>query len=169
MSKIFDVIDTEAIEQLAHIVSNNDLGEISIEYNGRAVTIKGKQVPPPPAPMGAQGPAASAVPPLGYVMPPVSPAAAQNITAPIDTPVPETISGTAVKAPIVGTYYSKPRPDAAPFVSVGSKVKKGDVLYILETMKVMNEICAECDGKVSKILVNDGDALEYGQTVMIIS
>jgi acetyl-CoA carboxylase biotin carboxyl carrier protein len=54
-------------------------------------------------------------------------------------------------------------------VELNKEVKKGDVLYILETMKVMNEICAECDGKVSKILVNDGDALEYGQTVMIIS
>ena len=83
--------------------------------------------------------------------------------------MPETISGVAVKAPIVGTYYSRPRPDASPFVTIGSKVKKGDVLYILETMKVMNEICAENDGIVSKILVNDGDALEYGQTVMIIS
>jgi acetyl-CoA carboxylase biotin carboxyl carrier protein len=166
MSKIFDVIDTEAIEQLAQIVSKNDLGEIAIEYNGRSVTVKSKRTPPPsPAPMPMQSAPAG----QGYPMPPVSPAAAQNITVPIDTPVPETISGTAVKAPIVGTYYSKPRPDAAPFVTVGSKVKKGDVLYILETMKVMNEICSECDGKVSKILVNDGDALEYGQTVMIIS
>lgn len=168
MSKIFEVIDTEAIEQLAQIVAKNDLGEITVEYNGKSVSVKSKRNAPPPPPMPAGMPAAPAVqsyPP----MPPVSPAAVQNITAPIDTPVPETISGTAVKAPIVGTYYSKPRPDAAPFVSVGSKVKKGDVLYILETMKVMNEICAECDGKVSKILVNDGDALEYGQTVMIIS
>lgn len=165
MSKIFDVIDTEAIEQLAQIVSDKDLGEITVEYNGKSVTVKSKRAfPPMPAPAPAQGQGHSYP-----AMPPVSPAAVQNITAPIDTPVPETISGTAVKAPIVGTYYSKPRPDASPFVTVGSKVKKGDVLYILETMKVMNEICAECDGKVSKILVNDGDALEYGQTVMIIS
>lgn len=167
MSRIFDVIDTEAIEQLAQIVKKNDLGEITVEHNGKIVSVKCKKpaAPPPLPPMGMQ----TAPRQGGYPMPPVSPAAAQNITAPIDTPVPETISGTAVKAPIVGTFYSKPRPDAAPFVTVGSKVKKGDVLYILETMKVMNEICAECDGKVSKILVNDGDALEYGQTVMIIS
>lgn len=172
MSKIFDVIDTEAIEQLAQIVSRNDLGEISVEYNGKSVTVKSKRTapPPPPVPAAMPAPGMGAGAGQGYPpMPPVSPAAVQNITAPIDTPVPDTISGTAVKAPIVGTYYSKPRPDASPFVTVGSKVKKGDVLYILETMKVMNEICAECDGKVSKILVNDGDALEYGQTVMIIS
>jgi acetyl-CoA carboxylase biotin carboxyl carrier protein len=102
-------------------------------------------------------------------MPAVSPAAAAAITEPVDSPVPDTLSGTPVKAPIVGTYYSKPRPDASPFVTVGSKVKAGDTLYILETMKVMNEITAECDGIVSKILANDGDSLEYGQTVMIIS
>ena len=169
MSKIFDVIDTEAIEQLAQIVANNDLGEITVEYNGKSVTVKSKRNAPPPPPIPAPAGMPAAPMAQSYPMPPVSPAAAQNITAPIDTPVPETISGTAVKAPIVGTYYSKPRPDASPFVTVGSKVKKGDVLYILETMKVMNEICAECDGKISKILVNDGDALEYGQTVMIIS
>ena len=80
----------------------------------------------------------------------------------------EEIQGTPVKAPIVGTFYSKPRPDAPPFVTVGSPVKKGDVLYILETMKVMNEITAETDGIIVKILASDGDALEYGQTVMII-
>jgi acetyl-CoA carboxylase biotin carboxyl carrier protein len=101
-------------------------------------------------------------------MPAVSPAS--GITEPIElAPQTEELSGTPVKAPIVGTYYSKPRPDASPFVTVGSKVKKGDVLYILETMKVMNEITAECDGVVSKILASDGDSLEYGQTVMILT
>ncbi len=162
MSKIFEIIDTEAIEQLADILNKKDLGEISIEYEGKIVSVKSKK-PLPPVPAG--------MPPIAVPqMPAVSPAAAMpSITNPIDSPVPETISGVAVKAPIVGTYYSKPRPDASPFVTIGSKVKKGDVLYILETMKVMNEICAENDGIVSKILVNDGDALEYGQTVMIIS
>ena len=161
MSKIFDIIDTESVEQLADILNQKDLGEITVEYEGKSVCVKSKRVapPPPPAPyMGGMMPQTSP-------MPAVSPAVSQ----PIDSPVPETLSGTPVKAPIVGTFYSKPRPDAAPFVTIGSKVKKGDVLYILETMKVMNEISAECDGIVSKILVNDGDALEYGQTVMIIS
>jgi acetyl-CoA carboxylase biotin carboxyl carrier protein len=167
MSKIFDIIDVDAVEKLATIVNANDLGEITIGYEGKSVTVKGKKTPPPPPPQG--------MPPMGApaqcapAMPAVSPAAAAAITEPVDSPVPDTISGTPVKAPIVGTYYSKPRPDASPFVTVGSKVKAGDVLYILETMKVMNEITAECDGVVSKILASDGDSLEYGQTVMIIS
>lgn len=156
MSKIFDMIDVEAIEKLADIVNKKDLGEITVVDGEKTVTVKGKKCPPPP-PQGIAAP----------VMPPVSPAAA--ITEPIEIEHTEEVSGTAVKAPIVGTFYSKPRPDAAPFVTVGSKVKKGDVLYILETMKVMNEITAETDGIVSKILACDGDSLEYGQTVMILS
>lgn len=159
MSKIFDIIDVEAIEKLADIVNENDLGEITVGYEGKSVTVKGKKPAPPAPPAGGFAPA----------MPPVSPAAAAAVTEPIEmSPKTEEISGTPVKAPIVGTYYSKPRPDAAPFVTVGSKVKKGDVLYILETMKVMNEIAAESDGIVTKILVADGDSLEYGQTVMIL-
>lgn len=159
MSKIFDIIDVEAIEKLADIVNEKDLGEITVGYEGKSVTVKGKKPAPPAPPAGGFTPA----------MPPVSPAAAAAVTEPIEmSPKTEEISGTPVKAPIVGTYYSKPRPDAAPFVTVGSKVKKGDVLYILETMKVMNEIAAESDGIVTKILVADGDSLEYGQTVMIL-
>lgn len=159
MSKIFDIIDVEAIEKLADIVNEKDLGEITVGYDGKSVTVKGKKPAPPAPPAGGFAPA----------MPPVSPAAAAAVTEPIEmSPKTEEISGTPVKAPIVGTYYSKPRPDAAPFVTVGSKVKKGDVLYILETMKVMNEIAAESDGIVTKILVADGDSLEYGQTVMIL-
>ena len=159
MSKIFDIIDVEAIEKLADIVNEKDLGEITVGYEGKSVTVKGKKPAPPAPPAGGFAPA----------MPPVSPAAAAAVTEPIEmSPKTEERSGTPVKAPIVGTYYSKPRPDAAPFVTVGSKVKKGDVLYILETMKVMNEIAAESDGIVTKILVADGDSLEYGQTVMIL-
>lgn len=159
MSKIFDIIDVEAIEKLADIVNEKDLGEITVGYEGKSVTVKGKKPAPPAPPAGGFAPA----------MPPVSPAAAAAVTEPIEmSPKTEEISGTPVKAPIVGTYYSKPRPDSAPFVTVGSKVKKGDVLYILETMKVMNEIAAESDGIVTKILVADGDSLEYGQTVMIL-
>lgn len=71
------------------------------------------------------------------------------------------ISGNIVKAPIVGTYYSKPGPDKASFVEVGKTVKKGDVLMIIESMKLMNEVQSEFDGVVKEILVSDGAAVEY--------
>ncbi len=73
-----------------------------------------------------------------------------------------------MKSPIVGTYYSAPGPDKAPFVEVGKQVKKGDVIMIIESMKLMNEVKSEFDGTVKKILVENGSAVEYDQPVMII-
>ena len=73
-----------------------------------------------------------------------------------------------VKSPMVGVFYSAPTPDAEPFVKVGSRVKKGDVLCIIEAMKLMNEIVAEQDGEVVDRCVENGDVVEYGQTLFKI-
>ena len=73
-----------------------------------------------------------------------------------------------VTAPIVGTYYQSQAPDKPPFVKVGDTVKKGDVIMIIESMKLMNEVQSDFDGVVEKILVSDGQAVEYDQPVMII-
>lgn len=75
---------------------------------------------------------------------------------------------TEVKSPMVGVFYSAPTPDAEPFVKVGSRVKKGDVLCIIEAMKLMNEIVAEQDGEVVDRCVENGDVVEYGQTLFKI-
>ena len=72
---------------------------------------------------------------------------------------------TEVKSPMVGVYYSSPSPDSEPFVSIGSKVKKGDVLCIIEAMKLMNEITAEQDGEIVDMYVKNGDIAEYGQVL----
>lgn len=74
-------------------------------------------------------------------------------------------SGVTLKAPLVGTYYGRPAPDKDAFVNVGDSVKKGDVICIIEAMKVMNEIKAETAGKVKKVLVNDGDLVEFDQAL----
>lgn len=76
--------------------------------------------------------------------------------------------GNQVKAPLVGTFYSASAPDAAPFVKVGDTVKKGQVLGIIEAMKLMNEIESEYDGVVEAILVENGQMVEYGQNLFII-
>ncbi|MEG1027706.1 MAG: acetyl-CoA carboxylase biotin carboxyl carrier protein [Oscillospiraceae bacterium] len=78
------------------------------------------------------------------------------------------LSGNVVKAPIVGTFYSSSAPDKPAFISVGSKVKKGDVLFIIESMKLMNEIQSEFDGTVTDILVNNSESVEYGQPIICI-
>jgi len=72
---------------------------------------------------------------------------------------------TEVKSPLVGVYYAAPSPDAETFVSIGSKVKTGDVLCIIETMKLMNEITAEQDGEIVDICIKNGDIAEYGQVL----
>lgn len=76
--------------------------------------------------------------------------------------------GEVVVSPIVGTFYSSPAPTKPSFVSIGDSVKKGDILFIIESMKLMNEIKCEFDGVVVDILVRSGDGVEYGQPIMII-
>ena len=71
--------------------------------------------------------------------------------------------GNVISSPMVGTFYLKPSPNAEPYVTVGQKVKKGDVVCIIEAMKLMNEIEAECDGVIEDILVKDGESVEYGR------
>ena len=80
----------------------------------------------------------------------------------------EKVEGNVVKAPMVGTFYSKSSPTSEPFVKVGSKVKKGDTLCIIEAMKLMNEIESEFDGEVVEILVKDEEMVEYGKPLFVI-
>ena len=78
-------------------------------------------------------------------------------------------SGNTITSPMVGTFYLKPSPNAKPYVKVGQKVKKGDVLCIIEAMKLMNEIESEYDGVVEEILVKDSECVEYGKPLFRIS
>ncbi|MCH5194521.1 MAG: acetyl-CoA carboxylase biotin carboxyl carrier protein [Oscillospiraceae bacterium] len=161
-------IELETIEKLADIVKEKDLSEITINEMGKVITIKGKKCPPPPPP-----------PPMGGMMPP-PPFAVQGGMPPMpfapgaEVPEQSVVQGTAVpdgnvvKAPIVGTFYAASAPDKPPFVKVGQQVKKGDVLMIIESMKLMNEVQSDFDGTVTEILVKNGDPVEYDQPIMII-
>ena len=80
----------------------------------------------------------------------------------------ETLDGNVVKSPLVGTFYNAPSPDAEPYVKVGDTVKKGQVLAIVEAMKLMNEIESEFDGTVEKILVSNEEVVEFGQPLFVI-
>ena len=153
--KIYNMVDLETIEKLADIVSAKDLGEITIADGEKTITVKGKKCPPPMPPMGAP------------VMPAV-PAAAP--AAPAETPAaPKAPAGKAIKAPLVGTFYAAPSPDQPPFVQVGDTVKKGDVVLIIESMKLMNEVTSDVERVVQEILVKNGDAVEYDQPLMILA
>lgn len=152
--KIFGV-DIETIEKLAEIVSKNELSEITVNSGDCNITVKGRKCPPAPpvmpVPMGIASPVQTA------------PAPAQSAE-----PVQQKTDGNVVKAPIVGTFYQSPSPDKPPFVKVGDKVKKGDVIMIIESMKLMNEVQSEFDGTVAQILVGDGQPVEFDQPIMII-
>lgn len=95
-----------------------------------------------------------------------APQAGQEVQAPAkpDSPI-DFNKVYEVKASLVGVFYASPAPDAPPFVAVGSKVKKGDVLCVIEAMKLMNEIVCDRDGEVADVCVRTGDVVEYGQTL----
>ena len=140
--------DLDTVKKLAQLVKDNDLGEITVEDGDKKITVKGRVRTAP------------AMPPMPMPMPAAAPAA--------EAPKAEKADGNEVKAPIVGTFYAAPSPDSEPFVKVGSAVKKGDTIFIIESMKVMSEVQSEFDGVVKKILVNSGDPVDFDQTLMVI-
>ena len=73
-----------------------------------------------------------------------------------------------VKAPLVGTFYASPAPDKPPYVTVGSRVKKGDTLFVIESMKLMNEVSSDFDGEVAEILVENAQGVEFNQPIMVV-
>jgi len=149
--------ETEYIEKLAKVLSETGLTEISLEDGEQAITLR-KDVIVTSAPAVASGTVVAA-PGLAPASPAVT--AADETSAPVK-------KGTPITSPMVGTFYKAPSPDSEPFVSVGSSVKQGDVVCIVEAMKMMNEIESEVSGKVLEICVEDGQPVEYGQVLMYV-
>ena len=150
--------EPEYIEKLAKIITDNGLTEISMEDGEQAITIR-KDLP--------EILAAPQVPQM-YSAQPVS-AAAPAATAPVEKETEKSApKGKAITSPMVGTFYTSPSPDEAPFVEVGSTVSEGQVVCIVEAMKLMNEIKSEHTGKIVQICVKNGDPVEYGQVLMYV-
>lgn len=153
--------DIEYIESLAKIVSENDLSEIALEDGERAIVVrKEKEVVTTQVqsfvPAAAPAPVAQAAPSA----PVEAPKAGVKAAAPSNR--------KAVTSPMVGTYYGAPSPGAAPFVEVGKTISTGQVVCIIEAMKLMNEIESEVSGKIVEVCVSDGQPVEYGQTLMYV-
>lgn len=146
----------ECVEALAKIVKDNDLAKIKISTEDIDIVIEGKKCAPmTTVAMPAMAPVAAS-------------AATQVAPAPVAEAASEAVSGNIVTSPIIGTFYAAPSPDKPPFVKVGDTVNAGDVVCIIESMKLMNEINCEFSGKVAEIYVNNGEAVEYGQKLMRI-
>ena len=149
--------ESDYIEKLAKIIADNDLTEMSLEDGEQAITIR-KDLPE--VNMVASAPAVATTPA------PVQ--AAPQVSAPQATTKEPEAKGKAITSPMVGTFYAASSPEAAPFVEVGSTVNVGDVVCIIEAMKLMNEIKAEQAGKVTQICVKNGDPIEFGQVLMYV-
>ena len=150
-------MDLRKLKTLIDLVAESGIAEIEVtEGEDKVRIVKHANAPAAPAPAAAPAPVAAALP--------VSAAAAASAPA----PAPEPAAGQIVKSPMVGTFYRAPGPDAKPFVEVGQVVKPGDTLCIIEAMKLLNEIEAEVGGAIREILVENGQAVEYGQALFMI-
>lgn len=155
----------DEIKELAELVSEKKLGKIEIKNGESSIVIEDRKLPH----MAPVPPVMPAAPSAVMAAPAAAPApAAQSLDAGKAAPVEEAVTGNVVKAPIVGTFYASPSPDKPAFVKVGDHIKKGDVIFIVESMKLMNEIQSEFEGTVEKILVDNASAVEYDQPIMII-
>jgi acetyl-CoA carboxylase biotin carboxyl carrier protein len=148
-------MDLRKLKTLIDLVGDSDIAELEItEGEDKVRIVKATQAP-------------VMAPPATYMAAPVAAAAAPS--APAQAPTQPTVAeGDVVKSPMVGTFYRAPSPGASPFVEVGQTVKEGQPLCIIEAMKLLNEIEADKSGVVKQILVENGDAVEFGQSLFVI-
>ena len=155
-------MDIRKVKKLIELLEESNIGEIEIKEGEESVRISrhGNQ---PAAPMAYAAPAPAA--PASAAAPAPAEAAASEPAAPAAAPA----TDNAVLSPMVGTFYRAPSPDAASFVEVGQTVRVGDVLCIVEAMKMMNQIEADRAGTVTAIHVENGEAVEFDQPLISIS
>jgi acetyl-CoA carboxylase biotin carboxyl carrier protein len=156
-------LDLEQLKKILDLVREHELAEFEIEHEGLRLKVRknitgglvsAPAIPSPPAPASEVQVAAPAAAPV--------PAASM---AGSDT---DTIELAVVKSPIVGTFYRSPEPGAPSFVEIGTIVKKGQVLCIIEAMKLMNEIDSEYEGEVVNVYVENGQPVQYGERLFAI-
>jgi acetyl-CoA carboxylase biotin carboxyl carrier protein len=169
-------MNQKEIRELIELLVEKDITEFELERGDIKVHVKRGG---PTAPVVHVAPAVSAVQPLPVAVMPPAPAASVSApeggaqpAAPAAPSPSAAVSSDAdlyiVKSPIVGTYYEAPSPGTPPFVKVGDTVKEGQVLCIIEAMKLMNEIEAEVSGVIAKMLVSNGSPVEYGMPLFSI-
>lgn len=152
-------MDLRKLKTLIDLVSESNVSELEItEAEGKVRIVKGG---------GALQQAAAAA------VVPVAPAGAPAVAAPALAPgaapaAPAAPLGHTVKSPMVGTFYRAASPGAKPFIEIGSQVKEGDTVCIIEAMKILNEIEADKSGTITQVLVENGQAVEYGQPLFVI-
>ncbi len=162
-------MDIREVQNLIKLVSKSGVSEVKIENKDFKLTIKNKS---------DIVPATQVVTPVAAVPAAIPPApVASTVTPPATTATPpaETTKNeideskyVTIKAPIIGTFYRKPAPDKPPYVEVGDTIKEGDVVCIIEAMKLFNEIESEIAGKIVKVLVEDATPVEFDQPLFLV-
>ena len=146
-------MDIRKVKKLMELLEESGMSEIEIKEGEESVKISRYGYSPAPSHSFVQQQAPTSLPPV--------------VAAPAIVDEPSTV-GHSLTSPMVGTYYSAPSPTAKPFVTIGQHVKQGDTIGIVEAMKIMNQIVAEKSGTVLQILVKDGEAVEFGQPLIIV-
>jgi acetyl-CoA carboxylase biotin carboxyl carrier protein len=150
-------MDLRKLKTLIDLVSDSNITELEItEDDGKVRIVKAGTVAAPAPVLQAAAPIAAAAAPAPAAVPAV------------EAPAPAAPTGHVVKSPMVGTFYAASSPGAKPMVEVGSVVKEGDPVCIIEAMKIMNEIEADKAGTITQVLVQNGQAVEFGQPLFII-
>jgi len=148
-------MDIRKVKKLMELLEQSGMSEIEIKEGEESVKISRYGNAPLMTPAVSQQPAAI-----------VTPSKVESTTTAANKG--SEVSGDLISSPMVGTYYSAPSPSAKPFVTVGQHVNKGDTVGIIEAMKIMNQIEADHSGTVVEILVKDGEAVEFGQALIVI-
>lgn len=152
-------MDMRKLKTLVDLVSESNISELEItEAEGKVRIVKA----------GYGVPATMMMQPAAPMMMPAHPAAAPGEAAAPAAEAPAVQTGHVVKSPMVGTFYRSANPQSPPFVEVGGRIKPGQVLCILEAMKLMNEIESEVSGRIVEILAENGQLIEYGQGLFVV-
>jgi acetyl-CoA carboxylase biotin carboxyl carrier protein len=146
-------MDVDLLQQIVKLMAANDLNTVDVRDGDRRIILK----------RGAATPVMMSMPTMSAPM--SNPAGASTTPPP---PVDEEAGLKPIKSPMVGTFYAAPSPDAKPFVNVGSKVDEESDVCVIEAMKVFNNIKAEVRGTIAKILIQSGQAVEFGQTLFLV-
>ena len=150
-------MDIRKVKKLMELLEESGMAEIEIKEGEESVKISRYGASPAPSLMPAQ----SLVPQQPVSTP------APVATSPV-VPAENQTSDQSIVSPMVGTFYSAPSPTAKPFVTIGQKINQGDTVGIIEDMKIMNQIEADQSGTVTEILIKDGEAVEFGQPLIVV-
>jgi acetyl-CoA carboxylase biotin carboxyl carrier protein len=149
-------MDIRKVKKLIELLDESGIAEIEISEGDDSVRIS------------RYSPSAPVAPVATHIAPPAPAAAPAAAAAPVVAPAEPEEDGTEVNSPMVGTYYAASSPGAAPYVQVGDRVNEGDTLCIIEAMKMMNQIESEVSGVVKSIRLQNGEPVEFGQTLFMI-